>query len=310
MLRVARRAAFIVAVVSVLSLALIWPWPAPEVDWRTPVDRALAATDCEEAMRIVDAAAGAGATDAYNLFKTLSAGGKCPNQSSGEGVGDYHVFISSHRDTEGTIESIYDIERSGLETPRRQLVTLALFFCAMPYNSIGQIDNAALASAVPADHGLLMSLHRTRRETCLRLLEHMTASLVEATDRPANRVAYALLMSLPLRYRTRAGVLIGRLMLEKGYVPERSPTAFTDQMRSFAWLRLERAAEEGDEDAIRMMITHLHAGRFHARDDKRAYFWLLRLRSRGGDHPLAQAIEPSLSHEDRLNTQQLEAASR
>jgi hypothetical protein len=114
-------------------------------------------------------------------------------------------------------------------------------------------------------------------------------------------------MSLPLAHRTRADVLIGRLMLEKGYVPEPSPTAFTDQMRSFAWLRLEHAAEAGDEDAIHMMIALLHEGRFHASDDKEAYFWVLRLRRRGVEHPLAQTIEAALSDEDRLTVYAREA---
>lgn len=156
-----------------------------------------------------------------------------------------------------------------------------------------------------------MSLHRARRETCVRLLERMTANLVEAADQPANRVAYTLLMSLPLMHRTRAGVLIGRLVLEKGHIPERSPTAFTDQMRSFAWLRLERAAKDGDEDAVRMMIALLHVGRFRERDDKQAYFWILRLRKLGADAGASGArIEASLSADDRKAVAQHEAADR
>jgi hypothetical protein len=69
----------LLALVSAVAVAgvLVWPWPAPEVDWRTPVDKALVAGDCKTAVAIADAAAGAGSADAYKVLRGLIKGGTC-----------------------------------------------------------------------------------------------------------------------------------------------------------------------------------------------------------------------------------------
>jgi hypothetical protein len=310
MLRTVVRAALAIVVIAAIALGLAWPWPVPKVDWRTPVDQALATDDCVTALRLASAAAGAGSTDAYRLARSLVEGGKCNGASHGPGVGDYLSFISPHRDDAATIENIYGLDKAKLDLPQRRLLTLALFFCAMPYNSINQVDHTALSEVIPGDHGSLMSLNRARRESCMQLLEHVAEGLVNA-DEPAHIVAYSMLMSLPLMHRTRAGVDFARLMLVMGHVPHPPDKEFTAAMRNFAWLRLEQAARSGDIEAITLIITLLHQGRYRERDGKEAYFWILRLRHIGGPtDPLHDRIERGLSSEDRDSAQMLELLSR
>ena len=60
-----------------LAIAVIWPWPAPAVDRRTPLDAALAHADCPTAVNIVDAAADASADGAEQLRWKFQTEGPC-----------------------------------------------------------------------------------------------------------------------------------------------------------------------------------------------------------------------------------------
>lgn len=302
------RIALATAVALTLLTALVWPWPAPEIDWRTPVDRALAANDCDTAIAILSAAAGAGSPEAYAQARPLIEGGKCNGTETGERMGDYDGFVSLYRDN-ATLDGIYDVDK--LSTPRRYIIAGALRLCAMPYNGAAGMDNAALAEVVPGDHGVVMAAHQTRRTLCLRLLEHMGGELVAAGDQAALPVAHTLLTYPPLARSHRAAVHYARLLLENDYSLRPGDEPFTKLARDTAWLRLERAAASGEIDAIRMMIEHLHQGRHRPRDDTAAYFWVLRLRKLGVDPgPQAREIEASLSQNDRDKILQREAEDR
>jgi hypothetical protein len=235
-------------------------------------------------------------------------GGKCDGAETGERMGDYYAFVSLFRH-DATIDRIYNVDT--LSAPRRHIVAGVLRLCAMPYNGASSMDHAALAEVVPGDHGIVMAAHQTRRAVCLQLLEHMGAELVDAGDQTALSVAHDLLIYPPLARSHRAAVHYARLLLEKDYSLRPADEPFTSHMRDFAWLRLERAAASGEVDAIRMMIEHLHEGRHRARDDAKAYFWILRLRKLGVDAgPQAREIEEGLSQKDRDEIAERETEDR
>lgn len=307
---IVRTSLALVAVVA-LAVAIVWPWPAPEVDWRTPADQALAAGDCKTAVKIVDVAAGAGSTEAYRIVRTLTEGGQCDGQPV-DRAHLYNAFISLFRQSAGTTDSVYGLDDNDLGLLRHHYVSAAIFLCVDPYNGMRRIDNVAISDTVPASQGPIMAFHRLRRETCLTFLEQLAEQLVDANDAPAHEVAYLLLMYPPIVETSQANFLFARLLLEKRFVAapmlRRDDDAQRQQgairiVRDFAWSRLERAAQDGNVQAIRLMITLLHEGRYRERDDKKAYFWILRLRRQGGNHPRAQDIEAALSDDDRTDVQ-------
>lgn len=295
----------LLALVSAVALAgiLVWPWPASEVDWRTPVERALAANDCETAVAIADAAAGAGSADAYKMLRGLIEGGAC-NGYPAELAGNYHAFVSANRSMGASADEVYGLSDNDLGFVRQSTASVILFLCASPYAGLRGVDNVALSDAVPESRGPVMSWHRFRRQTCVDVLERLAAQLVEADDRPAKEVAYALLLYPPGSEARQAGFLFARLLLEKKFVPHfmRDNEAVVRHMRDLAWFHLEKAAEADNAEAIRLMAALLHEGRFRARDDAAAYFWILRQRRFGlTGAPIDDEIERSLSDDERAS---------
>jgi hypothetical protein len=272
----------------------VWPWPAPEVDWHTPAERALAAGDCKTAVKILDAATGAGSREAYERLRPLIEGGPCDGDGRHPGLERYVAFTSLFHNEPAAV--VYGVDDNDLGAFRHQYVSAAISLCASPYNGTNQIDFVALSSAAPESGNPLMSLHRQRRAVCLDILEAVASQLVDANDKPAHAVAFALTMRPPLTERSQADVLCARLLLEKDYVDDGWSPEMAAHMRDFAWFRLERAAARANNvDAIRYLITFLHQGR--ERDDRKAYFWVLRLRRLGEEHPLAATIRAGLTAE-------------
>lgn len=287
-----------IAVAVLLGTALVWPWPAPEVDWHTPAERALAAGDCKTAVKILDAATGAGARDAPDRLRALVEGGRCDGEPTGTGATTYYAFLSLFSDQ--VTARIYHLDTNDLGSLRHQYVATVLALCAAPYNGANQVDHVALSSAIPESDGLVMSLHRQRRAVCLDILEAVASQLVDANDKPAHAVAFAFTMRPPLIERSQADVFYARLLLERDYVDDGWSPEMAAHMRDFAWLRLERAARANSIDAIRHLITFLHQGRYRERDDAEAYFWLLRLRRlESTPHPLAAEIADALTADQR-----------
>jgi hypothetical protein len=295
----------LLALVSAVALAgvLVWPWPAPEVDWRTPVDQALAAGDCKTAVAIADAAAGAGSADAYKMLRGLTEGGKC-NGYPTERAGNYTSFVSPSRSTGANPDKVYGLSDNDLGFARHSTASAVLFLCANPYAGLRHVDNVALSDAVPESRGPVMAWHRFRRQTCVGVLERLAWQLVEADDRPANEVAYKLLLYPPGKEARQARFLFARLLLEKKFVPHfmRDREGVARHMRDLAWFQLEKAAEADDTEAIRLMAALLHEGRFRARDDAAAYFWILRQRRLGlTGAPMDVEIERALSDAERAS---------
>lgn len=309
-----RRVIFsLLALVLAVALAgvLVWPWPAPEIDWRTPVDQALAAGDCKRAVAIADAAAGAGSADAYKMLRGLIEGGKCDGYPA-ERAQTYYAFVSLFRPpADASPDEVYGLNDNDLGFARHSTASAVLFLCASPYAGLRHVDNVALSDAVPESRGPVMTWHRFRRQTCVGVLERLARQLAEADDRPANEVAYALLLYPPGKEARQAGFLFGRLSLEKKFVPDhmRDDEDVVRAMRDLAWLRLEKAAEADNAEAIRLMVALLHEGRFRARDDAAAYFWILRQRRLGlTGAPLDVEIERALSEAERTSVRLREEA--
>lgn len=295
----------LLALVSAVALAgvLVWPWPAPEIDWRTPVDKALAANDCKTAVAIADAAAGAGSGDAYKMLRGLTEGGTCDGYPA-ERAGNYTSFVSLNRQAGASPDEVYGLSDNDLGFARHSYASAVLFLCASPYAGLRHVDNVALSDAVPESRGPVMAWHRFRRQTCVGVLERMGRQLVEADDRPANEVGYALLLYPPGSEARQARVLFARLLLEKKFVPRfmHDNEAVARHMRDFAWFQLEKVAEADNAEAIRLMVALLHEGRFRARDDAAAYFWILRQRRLGlTGAPLDAEIERALSDAERAS---------
>ena len=286
-----------------LLLAVVWPWPAPEVDWRTPVERALTRSDCAAAVKITETAAAAGSIDAIRKLAGFRQGGVCKSDRAGETVDGEVSFVILFRKHNATAESIYSLDKYDLGFFRRPYVWATAFLCAMPYNGLNGVDNAALSEALAAPATPLVALHRARRRTCIAILEDLAEQLVDADDVGAKEVAYQMLTYPPLGDTPKANLHYARLLLAQAFVPAwlAGNDGLTSHFRDLAWLRLERAARAGDLHAIRLMVTQLHTARFHVRDDKEAYYWLLRLRRLGGARGDGdEAIETGLSDDDRI----------
>lgn len=291
-----RRVILAVALVIAALAAVVWPWPAPEVDWQTPAEEALAAKDCAAAIKILDAAAGAGSVAAYEKLHFLVRGGPCNKQPVGEGADVVYTFLSLYR--EQSADKIYQLTSNDLGWGRHWLVSTSLKLCAEPYNGARRVDYTQLTKVVPPGDGPVMAFHHLRRGACLAVLEGVAGRLIKAGDTPALRVAYALTISPPLDRSPQAAVLHARLMLGSAYAPE-FPAKTVELLRGGAWIKLKHAAQEGHIAAIRLMIQYLHEGRYRAREAGETYYWILRLRRMGEEHPLAQKIEAELPLKER-----------
>ncbi|MCE9521085.1 MAG: hypothetical protein K8S25_01475 [Alphaproteobacteria bacterium] len=288
-----------------LIIAVIWPWPAPTLDWHSPYKAALANGDCNAALNIAIAAAASGAIGVRRLNE-IEGSVKCQNAPlHGPHAADIG-YLSALRHADQSDYSIYSLNRHNLGPLRHQFVSSAIFLCAAPYNGVHQVDNAELSRALPEQDGPIIALHRLRREICVEFLEHLAGALVDASDAPANNVADRLLLSPPLQKTMQANYLYARLLLEKGFTPSwmhdsNNSQPLIEYMREVALDRLERAASTGHQKAIRLIISILHAGLVRPRNDKEAYFWVLRLRRLGGaDKTEFAGIEAALSDADRV----------
>jgi hypothetical protein len=289
---------------------LVWPWPAPEVDWRTPVEQALAKGDCKTAVTIADAAAGAGSREAYEIVRGLVNGGKC-ERAARDRAGWFHAFVMHYQSSDATGDVIYGLSGNDLGFPRRYFFSAGLFLCASPYNGVHQFDNAALSDVVPASRGLVMDWHRFRRQTCLTVLERLAEQLVDDGDAPAHEVATNILLSPPKPDTPQADFLLAQVVLERSFVPHRfrGDEVSIKRMRDLAWLKLESSAEHSNAAAVRLAITLLHEGWFRTRDDVKAYYWVLRLRRLGlPGAPIDTEIERGLSEAERESARTYEDA--
>jgi hypothetical protein len=263
-------------IVFLLLLAAAWPWPAPEVDWRTPLLTAVKSGDCRTARNI---AAALPVTKRQSALQRVLA----PIDDGCRSLGYLDLVAGSPAPTgrpPTTAASFYSLEDNDLGLLRHQYVWLSAFFCAMPYNHEQSVDNVALSGIIPGNDGLVMSAHRARRDICIGHWESTIEGLVNATDRAAQEVAWTALNRAPLDSK-HAAVLYARLVLEQGFVPRPADhiPSVTETIRKLAWDRLRDAATEGHAPAVRLQSTLLLQGRYRPhddRDDKEDYYRRLR----------------------------------
>lgn len=321
LLAIARIAAkFSVAVVAVLGLGVlcIWPWPAPEIDWRAPLDSARSRSDCASVAAILNAAMDAGALDAYDLASSPKDLGAC------YGSANLHTpplgfvaLLRSRRHDPAILDRHTLTERTGaLDFATRTYTRVVDFTCRQPYDLDIQADNVVLAAAMPEASSWIMSLHQRRRAVCARIVSDLVTSLAARLEPEAKELAYDFAKSAPITDLPAAKLVAAQLVLDEQFIPIRA--ARTDPqllrlMRTFEWSSLVSLAEANDIDAIALVIRLLHERRFV--DDahllwgsqREAYYWILRGRRLGiAALPLYSDIEDRLDSDRRAACRQEE----
>lgn len=313
-----------IALITVLALAAIvgslllvaWPWPAPEVDWRTPLNAALAKKDCDRVGEIIDAATEAGSLEAYDLFADREALGPCYNNWSLPLPPDLIVAngrqLREARSEPMTRNLIADYRAdhfAALGFWMRQYALMIDFFCVQPYNTEIKVDYAALSEVVPDEAGWLSTLHRTRRTHCIGLINDLAAALAARSEPQAKKLARHIAIWPPAGGSAGAAVVLAELELAQDFISDptaRSNPELLSTARRTAWLSLREAAATGDASAINLLISLLHKGRFV--EDvgttgyccMQPYFWVLRSRRLGMPAlPVHAEIERELSAEER-----------
>lgn len=291
------------------ALSVIWPWPAPEVDWRAPVEAALAKNDCERAAALVNAATSAGSIEAYEMLSKPASLAPCFYASTLRMHPDTRAesLSASRRDpTLGRIVLTQNTEV--LDFWLRHYVRTIDFLCRQPYDQDIRTDDVALSAALPEEAGWLMALHRQRRRICIGMVEDLATALAERDEPQAIQLAYEFALGGPVTGSTTSAVVLAALFLQRQFVTRgtRNDPHVQSLMRGGAWLSLQLAAEAHDPHAIELMISLLHQGRFVQNagalvgSQKKAYFWVLRSRRLGlPAAPIHAEIENALNAEER-----------
>ncbi|MCE9521200.1 MAG: hypothetical protein K8S25_02060 [Alphaproteobacteria bacterium] len=312
--RNAMRLFLALAAILAFVTALIWPWPAPEVDWRTPLDAALANDDCASATAILNAAIGGGSIEALDERSTLAERAMCFRaDASVEVLAKSMRFWRNQSDT--PIDAGYGLDEDALGFWRYYTSRTAAFLCVVPYDNRFNVDSTEISAALPDKSSWIMAWHRQRRAACVTVLAQMATSLADDDDIAAKQAAYDLAMRRPLGNTLTSRLVLATLLLDQRFVPKwladggEEDIQYLADIRDLAWSELGDAAASGHQRAIRMMIALLHEGRLRARDDRQAYFWILRNRRLGGMEATIDAeIERGLTNADRLEAKRREAS--
>lgn len=269
-----------------IVLALVWPWRAPAVDWRTPLDVALHGGDCDRAVKILVAATDAGSVEAFDFLIKPPRPSNCLNDPRlPENAARQAQALRFQRQIgEPPLLS----EDNDTDTWLAYYVGTVDFLCRQPYQSDGAVDNVLLSKALEDDAGWILALHRQRRGICVGLLEQLTLALAGRSDRSAKELAYNLAMSDPTLDTPTSAIAMASLLLEQQFVPALLARGDAEQLmwaRRMSWSKLRNAAEAGHARAISFIIALLHDRRIP--DDayfivstpaEDAYFWILRSR--------------------------------
>jgi hypothetical protein len=297
-------------------LLVVWPWPAPEVDWRTPLAAALGKKDCDRVGEIINAATDAGSLEAYDLFAKPGALGPCHDSrrlrlppdmiaTNGQWLRKARSEPRSH----SRLGADYNADGlAALGFWMRQYAQTVDFFCLHPYDTEIKVDYAALSEVVPDDAGWLSALHRRRRDLCIGIVNDLAASLAAESESQAKEIASFITTWPPANGSAGASVVTANLVLAQDFIlspATRNDPDLLSTRRRTAWWLLDAAAARGDPSAIDLMIALLRKGRFV--EDARSlverlqpYFWVLRSRRLGlPAQPVHDEIERALSAEDR-----------
>lgn len=307
--RVALKVLATFAVVLGVAIAVIWPWPTPIVDWRTPLEAALAKNDCARAVEILSAATQAGSVEAYELLAERAAANPCLKDVGVTDPAQEATSLRFIRTTGARLPLPDDMDMLGVWLSG--YVSVVDFLCRQPYDTNNRTDEAYLSAALPDSTGWLMALHRQRRATCSVVVEDLAMGLAERDEPQANEVALTFALADPINDSATSGIVLATVLLERQFVP-RWLAAGDDHgrplknLRQQAWIELERAAEANDPKAIATMISLLNQRRFIDEapllesPENEAYFWILRSRRLGLPQPAFYSkLEGALSTTER-----------
>lgn len=314
-LRFGLKTIVVVAAIAGGLLLAAWPWPAPEVDWRTPLAAALAENDCDRAGKILDAATDAGSLEAYEFAADREAFAPCydrqslllPNDMIARNGESLRRARGESGPRGGLATGSWSDDLAALGFATRQYGLAIDFFCLQPYDTDLKTDYAALSAAVGDEAGWLSSLHRMRRTLCTALANDFAAALAARGELQAKRLARSIALWPPGRRSAGAAVVLAELVLAQDFIEDPATRNNPESLfatRLTAWRGLSDAANSGDAKAMGLMISLVSKGRF-VEDGlypprTQAYFWILRSRRLGlPDLPLYGEIERALSDEDR-----------
>lgn len=301
----ATRVVLLVALPLLVLIAVVWPWPAPAVDWQTPVQAALRKADCSTAVTYLDAAVRAGSIEAIEMRANVAGGTNCySDQLPLPSPETRKLILSAYRTGRDYAESLsmYQLDNPDLDPWTAAYASAAVRICALPYNRVHNVDNAGLSEVVPGEPGLIRAFHQQRRHLCVRILEATARSLIGSGDRASRDVALGILRGSPSYHDPNSAVALANLVLVDGFVSRNDTPDRPDRdlSRDTAWSALDLAARAGNTTAAQMMAELLHEGRFHAVDNKQAFYWVLRLRRLGiSMGELDITIEHALTETDR-----------
>lgn len=299
------------AAIAATGVLAVWPWPAPEVDWRAPLAAALAEKDCDRVGEIMNAATEAGSLEAYDLLAEPQALGPCrdsaPLRLPPDLLAKDGVWLRKMR-SEPRSHSRLDADVAALSFWTRQYAQTVDLFCLQPYDTDIKVDHVALSKIAPDEAGWLSALHRQRRDVCTDIVNDLAAALATRTEPRAKALADHITTWPPAGGSPGAGVVKANLVLSQDFIL-RDATRNGPQLlyvaRATAWRLLDAAATGGHPAAIDLMIALLREGRFV--EDARSlferaqpYFWVLRSRRLGlSASPVHAEIERALSADDR-----------
>lgn len=315
-LRIMLRTVLTLATIVATVLLVVWPWPAPEVDWSTPLSAALAKKDCNRVGEIINAATEAGALEAYDLLAKPESLGPCyasapfslpPDlfAANGQSLRKARSEPNSHS---RLAADHWAGDLAALSFWTRQYAQTVDFLCLHPYDTDIKVDYAAMSKIAPEEAGWLSALHRQRRTFCIGAVNNLASSLAAESGPQAKGLADIMTSWPPASGSAGASVVKANLVLAQDFISNsatRNDPGLLSTTRRTAWWLLEEAADSGDPSAIDLMIALLREQRFvqdaSLRPERmQPFFWVLRGRRLGQpSSPVHAGIESALSAEDR-----------
>jgi hypothetical protein len=323
-----RGAAFVAGAV-VLLVAAIWPWRAPPVDWQALSEVALAKRDCAALETILFHAQVAWDPDAHRVRARMAEQGLCvaKSQQEAEKHRQTAALVSRDQAPNSPVARWFNVETyagdvgkptlDGIDSMVGHLVD---FLCVAPYTKWRQIDHTKLADGllsdgIKIDTGLWQSFHSSRRALCLSVISDFLTHLLAQRTKSADRVAYELLGMPAGMDAPGAAAMSADLVLERNVRPvpdwldNVAREKHQERLRDGAWSALESDARREEPAAMQKLMLFLHQGRFHPRNDERAYFLWLRLKRIGFDpDAIVDQRQFELTPEQRTEISRTEAA--
>lgn len=250
-LRVISATALTLAAIVATVLLVVWPWPAPVVDWRTPLYGALDRGDCDRAVAILTAATDAGSAEAYDFLLKPDRRSHC--------LSDPRLPEDAARDARALrihrqigVPPLFS-DDDDTDTWLAYYVRAVDFLCRRPYQPGMNVDNVLLSATLKEDAGWFLALHRRRRDVCVGVVEHLALALAERSERSAKELAYVFAMDDPSSHTATSEVAVASLLLDQRFVPDVLARGDAEQLilaRRMAWSKLRGHGRSCTRDTV------------------------------------------------------------